>query len=99
GPAFAIGRVEEVLYWIKRLEDAKRIPVLPVFVDSPMAIDALKYYSDRRHELDEELAHASRNGHRRGARSVSLFATTRFQTIQSPRHSRELTASDQPAIV
>ncbi len=41
-PAFAIGRVEEVLYWIKRLEDEKRIPVLPVFMDSPMAIDALK---------------------------------------------------------
>ena len=28
-PAFAIGRVEEVLYWLKRLEDANRIPVLP----------------------------------------------------------------------
>ena len=35
-PAFAIGRVEEVVYWIKRLEEAGRIPVLPVFVDSPM---------------------------------------------------------------
>jgi metallo-beta-lactamase family protein len=98
-PAFAIGRVEEVLYWIKRLEDSNRIPVLPVFVDSPMAVDALKFYSDRRHELDEELTQASQNGHRRGARAVSLFATARFQTIQSPRHSRELTASDAPAIV
>jgi metallo-beta-lactamase family protein len=28
-PSFAIGRVEEVLYWLKRLEDEKRIPVLP----------------------------------------------------------------------
>ncbi|MBA3296321.1 MAG: MBL fold metallo-hydrolase, partial [Acidobacteria bacterium] len=37
-PAFAIGRVEELIYWIKRLEDEKRIPVLPVFVDSPMAV-------------------------------------------------------------
>jgi metallo-beta-lactamase family protein len=98
-PSFAIGRVEEVLYWIKRLEEQDRIPVLPVFVDSPMAVDALKYYSDRRNELDEELARPSENGHRRGARTVSLFATTRFQTIQSPKHSRELTASDQPAIV
>ena len=40
-PAFAIGRVEELLYWLKRLEEEGRIPVLPVFVDSPMAIDAL----------------------------------------------------------
>ena len=54
-PAFAIGRVEELLYWIKHLEDAKRIPVLPVFVDSPMAVDALARYTERLHELDPEL--------------------------------------------
>jgi len=54
-PAFAIGRVEELLYWIKRLEEEKRIPVLPVFVDSPMAVDALARYSERLQELDPEL--------------------------------------------
>jgi metallo-beta-lactamase family protein len=40
-PAFAIGRVEELLYWIGRLETERRIPVLPVFLDSPMAMEAL----------------------------------------------------------
>lgn len=54
-PAFAIGRVEELIYWLKRLEDAKRIPVLPVFVDSPMAIEALARYQQRLTELDPEL--------------------------------------------
>jgi metallo-beta-lactamase family protein len=54
-PAFAIGRVEELLYWIKRLEDEKRIPILPVFVDSPMATAALARYSERANELDPEL--------------------------------------------
>jgi len=54
-PAFAIGRVEELLYWIKRLEDEKKIPVLPVFVDSPMASSALARYSERVRELDPEL--------------------------------------------
>ncbi|MCA1558917.1 MAG: MBL fold metallo-hydrolase [Acidobacteria bacterium] len=54
-PAFAIGRVEEVLYWVKRLEEAKRIPVLPVFVDSPMAVDALARYTERLNELDAEM--------------------------------------------
>ena len=44
-PSFAIGRVEEVLYWLKRLEEEKRIPVLPVYVDSPMAIGALQFYA------------------------------------------------------
>jgi metallo-beta-lactamase family protein len=54
-PAFAIGRVEELIYWLKRLEDEKRIPVLPVFVDSPMAADALARYQQRLTELDPEM--------------------------------------------
>jgi metallo-beta-lactamase family protein len=54
-PAFAIGRVEELLYWLKRLEDEKKIPVLPVFVDSPMAIDALARYRQRIDELEPDL--------------------------------------------
>jgi metallo-beta-lactamase family protein len=54
-PAFAVGRVEELLYWVKRLEDERRIPVLPVFVDSPMATAALSRYTERVHELDPEL--------------------------------------------
>ncbi len=54
-PAFAIGRVEELLYWLKRLEAERTIPVLPVFLDSPMASAALARYSERIHELDPEL--------------------------------------------
>ena len=44
-----------MLYWIKRLEEERRIPVLPVFVDSPMAIDALARYTERLRELDADL--------------------------------------------
>jgi metallo-beta-lactamase family protein len=54
-PSFAVGRVEEMLYWLKRLEDERRIPILPVFVDSPMASAALARYSERINELDAEL--------------------------------------------
>lgn len=54
-PAFAIGRVEELLYWLRRLEIEHRIPVLPVFLDSPMASAALAAYSARVQELDPEL--------------------------------------------
>jgi metallo-beta-lactamase family protein len=54
-PAFAIGRVEELLYWLRRLETEKRIPVLPVFLDSPMAGAALARYTERLHELDPDL--------------------------------------------
>src|SRR5579862_3366610 len=54
-PAFAIGRVEELLYWLKQLEDARLIPTLPVYLDSPMAIGALHCYSSRLDELDADI--------------------------------------------
>lgn len=54
-PAFAIGRVEDLLWWIRKLEEEKRIPVLPVFVDSPMASAALRRYTERVNELDPDL--------------------------------------------
>lgn len=43
-PAFAVGRSQIVLYHLGRLEEEGRIPTLPVFVDSPMAIDATVLY-------------------------------------------------------
>ena len=54
-PSFAIGRVEEVIYWLKRLEAENRIPVLPVYLDSPMAAAALQRYRERINELDQDL--------------------------------------------
>ena len=90
-PAFAIGRVEEVLYWLRRLEMERRIPVLPVYVDSPMATSALHYYTGRVVELDPDMRPAQKG--------VSMFATTRFQAVASVQQSKEITASRQPAIV
>jgi metallo-beta-lactamase family protein len=90
-PAFAIGRVEEVLYRIKALEDAGRIQPLPVYVDSPMAIEALKFYQKRAHELDPDVRPS------RGA--VSAFATARFTPVSSVRESQQVQQSPGPAIV
>jgi metallo-beta-lactamase family protein len=53
-PAFAVGRTQEIVYLIRELEDEKRIPVLPVRVDSPMAAAATQVYSNRKEEHDEE---------------------------------------------
>lgn len=92
-PSFAIGRVEELLYWVRRLEDERRIPVLPVYVDSPMATEALKYYVARVGELDADMRSPA------GRAQVSTFATARFQTIPSPQQSKQLTASRRSAIV
>lgn len=90
-PAFAIGRVEEVLYWIKRLEDERRIPTLPVFVDSPMAAKALHFYKQRADELDPDMTP--------GERGVCAFCTARLTVVASAQQSIELVASRQPSIV
>jgi metallo-beta-lactamase family protein len=90
-PAFAVGRVEEVLYWIKKLEAEHRIPVLPVYLDSPMATEALAFYGNRANELDPEF---SENGGR-----LTGFLTRRFTCVTSTQQSKDLVRSDKPAIV
>ncbi len=55
-PAFAVGRTQEVLYMIRELEEKKRIPILPVVVDSPMASQATQVYNRWHEEHDREYA-------------------------------------------
>jgi metallo-beta-lactamase family protein len=55
-PAFAVGRTQVLLYAIHLLKSARRIPDLPVYLNSPMAIDATGIYRQYRieHRLTEE---------------------------------------------
>lgn len=55
-PAFAVGRAQTLLFYLAHLRDAGRIPDLPVYLDSPMAIDATALYCRhaRDHRLDAE---------------------------------------------
>ena len=53
-PSFAVGRAQNLLYEIYLLKRAGRIPDLPVFLDSPMAIDAMGIY--RRHRREHRLS-------------------------------------------
>jgi len=57
-PAFAVGRAQEIVYLIRELEDEKRVPVLPVCLDSPMAAAATCAYAADKDEQDEEYASA-----------------------------------------
>lgn len=85
-PSFAIGRVEEVLYWLFRLEDDGRVPVLPIYVDSPMALKGLEFYRRRTDELDPQLATIRR-------------AAPRFTPVDTADESKRLVQTDGPAII
>jgi metallo-beta-lactamase family protein len=43
-PAFAVGRTQGILFYLKKLRDEGRIPKVDIFVDSPMAIDNTRLY-------------------------------------------------------
>lgn len=43
-PSFAVGRTQLVLYYLHRLQQKGRIPNIPIYVDSPMAIDVTELY-------------------------------------------------------
>jgi metallo-beta-lactamase family protein len=45
-PAFAVGRSQMLVYILSRLQEARRIPRIPIHVDSPMAIDATEIFCD-----------------------------------------------------
>lgn len=55
-PAFAVGRAQTVLFYVSRLKASKRIPDLPVYLNSPMAVDATGIYGAhvREHRLTPE---------------------------------------------
>ncbi|MBX3245025.1 MAG: MBL fold metallo-hydrolase [Acidobacteria bacterium] len=75
-PAFAVGRTQEVLYLIRELEEAGRIPILPVVVDSPMASQATQVYNRWNEEHDEEyVSILSRKKHPLRTGSMSTAAT------------------------
>ena len=43
-PSFAVDRTEIILYYLRQLQLEKKIPTLPVYIDSPMALAALRIY-------------------------------------------------------
>ncbi len=56
-PAFAIGRTQTFMYYLRQLEDLQKIPKVPVYVDSPMALSATDLYLKYKEDHDLEFAH------------------------------------------
>ena len=82
-PAFAVGRTQEILYLIRELEEDKKIPVLPVVVDSPMASQATQVYNRFNEEHDREYASIL-------ARKIHPLRTGSMTTASSRDESKKL---------
>jgi len=82
-PSFAIGRTQEVLFLLRELEQAGRIPELPVFVDSPMATAATPIYRAHREDHDAEMDALL-------ARGVDPFSTKHLTFTRSTEQSKAI---------
>ena len=91
-PAFAVGRSQEILYDLRELEDAARIPSLPVYLDSPMAIEATAIYARHPEEHDQDLRRVAASGER-------PFAPKRVRICKSAGDSKRLNDTDGPGII
>jgi len=61
-PAFAVGRTQTFMYYLRQLEDLQRIPKLPVYVDSPMAQSATDLYLKYKEDHDIDFARDEKTG-------------------------------------
>jgi metallo-beta-lactamase family protein len=77
-PAFAIGRTQTFMYYLRELEDQQKIPRLPVFIDSPMALSATDLYLRYREDHDVEFSRIEgSNGGKGDPLDVHEFHLTR----------------------
>ena len=90
-PAFAVGRTQELIWTIRELEEAKRIPVLPVYVDSPMASNVTQVYASHPEDHDVQMQVLNDAG-----RALSSHD---FRMVRSVPDSRELVARKGAMIV
>jgi metallo-beta-lactamase family protein len=91
-PAFAVGRTQEIVYLLRELEDEKKIPVLPVCVDSPMAAAATNAYSSRKEEQDEDYASLV-------AKQQHPLRTHAMMTCSSREDSKRLNAVEGARVI
>src|SRR5262249_38260412 len=75
-PAFAVGRTQELIWILQQLEAEGRIPALPVFIDSPMAVQVTAIYCRHAEQPDGEL-------HFVVERSGCPFCSGRYTLIRS----------------
>ena len=90
-PAFAVGRTQLLMYVLRQLEDAQRIPHLAVYVDSPMGINVTGLYLRHREDHDPEFIREESGGDPLNAHKVHM--------TRSVEESRQISNVHTPCII
>ncbi|MCC7208714.1 MAG: MBL fold metallo-hydrolase [Anaerolineae bacterium] len=94
-PAFAVGRTQEIVYALHQLSDAKRIPRLPIYVDSPLAVNVTEVFSMHPESYDEETRQfisGDKAGH-------DPFGFSGLNYVRSVEESKALNTKPGPMII
>ena len=95
-PSFAVGRTQELLYFIREIKNRRLVQSVPnfaVYVDSPLAVEATKIFAgDLRGYLDEEAIAVLQGGD-------DLFTFPGLTLTQSTEESKALNADKTPKII
>ncbi|MDZ4817661.1 MAG: MBL fold metallo-hydrolase [Planctomycetota bacterium] len=89
--AFAVGRTQQLVYLLQTLARQQRIPSVPTYVDSPMAIEASQIYCE--HAADHDLSEA------RLTVPVEMLDWPAVHYTRTTQESKEINAVDGPAII
>jgi metallo-beta-lactamase family protein len=93
-PAFAVGRTQELVYGLHQMFDRGDLPRIPVFVDSPLAVNASDVFSAHPECFDEETQAFIRSDRHRSALGFDLLTYTR-----SVDESKALNTRTDPMII
>lgn len=90
-PAFAVGRTQELIYSLHQLFRAGRIPGVPIFVDSPLAIDATAVFRLHPELFDRE--------EKMIERTTALFDFPLVRYTRDVAESKKLNQMNGPAVI
>jgi metallo-beta-lactamase family protein len=91
-PSFAIERSQELLYYLNRLQRAKQVPPVPVYLDSPMATRVTEVFSHHPAYLDAEMRDLI-------ARDVSPFDLASLVMARTAEESKAINAIRGTAVI
>ena len=92
-PAFALGRTQELIYILHQLVDSHAIPPLPIYIDSPLAVNLSDVFSHRREDFDLQTWH---DFSRPGETPLAFRSLTYTRSVQE---SKDLNRKPGPFMV